>query len=34
MHQKNEKLSIERFNQMIDIYAKALYRLTQEEFSI
>ncbi len=34
MHQKNEKISIDRFNKMIDIYAKALYRLTQKEFKI
>lgn len=34
MHQKNEKIAIDRFNKMTDIYAKALYRLTQVDFTI
>ncbi len=34
MHQKNEKIAIDRFNKMTDIYAKALYRLSQEDFKL
>lgn len=34
MHQKNEKLAIDRFDQMMEIYTEAIYRLTQPEFSI
>ena len=34
MHQKNERLSIERFMQMTKIYADALYALTQPDFTL
>lgn len=34
MHQKDERLSIDRFMEMTRIYADALYRLTQPDFSI
>ena len=34
MHQKDERLSLERFMEMTRIYADALYRLTQPGFSI
>ncbi|MBQ1489661.1 MAG: dipeptidase PepV [Eubacterium sp.] len=32
MHQPNERIAIERFYQLIDIYADAIYRLTQKDF--
>lgn len=34
MHQKDERLSVERFMQMTRIYADTLYRLTQPDFSL
>ncbi|MGN0659078.1 MAG: dipeptidase PepV [Emergencia sp.] len=34
MHQKNERLSIDRFMLMTKIYADAIYKLTQKEFTI
>lgn len=34
MHQKDERLSLERFMQMTRIYADALYKLSQPEFQI
>lgn len=34
MHQKNEKIAIERFYKMIEIYAETLYRLSGETFSL
>lgn len=34
MHQKDERLSVERFMEMTRIYADALYWLTQPDFSI
>ena len=33
-HQPNERLSVDRFNQIMDIYAEAIYKLTQPDFSI
>ena len=33
-HQPNERFSLERFSQIMDIYADAIYRLTQPDFSI
>ena len=32
MHQKNERLSVERFMTMTKIYADAIYRLSQKSF--
>ena len=34
MHQKDEKLSLEKFKLMTKIYADAIYKLTQEDFTI
>lgn len=34
MHQRNEKLSIDRFMLMTKIYADTIYKLTQEDFKI
>lgn len=34
MHQKNEYLSIERFEQMTKIYAEAIYKLSSGEYNI
>lgn len=34
MHQRNEKLAVERYMQMINIYAEALLRLGSKEFRI
>lgn len=34
MHQKDEKLSLDRLMTMTKIYADAIYKLTQEDFSI
>jgi dipeptidase, putative len=34
MHQRNERIAIDRYLQMIEIYADAIYKLSQEDFSI
>ena len=34
MHQKNEKIEIKRFLQMIDIYSEVILRLSSEDFEI
>ena len=32
MHQKNERITLDRYFQMIEIYAETIYRLSQEDF--
>ena len=34
MHQRNERLSLDRFYQMMRIYTEAIYRLTQKDFRL
>ncbi|NLD11564.1 MAG: dipeptidase PepV [Clostridiales bacterium] len=34
MHQKNEKLEIKRYYQMIEIYADAIYKMSQPDFEL
>lgn len=34
MHQKNERMSVERFRQMTKIYAEAVYKLSSGEYNI
>ena len=34
MHQRDERLALDRFETMTKIYAKAIYRLSQKDFSI
>ena len=34
MHQRNERIAVDRYYQMIEIYADAIYRLSQDDFNI